>query len=200
MTFLPQFPELTPAMRSVLERMGRAGHAPLYGLPPQQARAAYEAGAGVLEVPRPALARVLGRTCRAEWTRLWTVKGTWWVTVVATVAQQQAAPPSLDALLNNVIDPNQIIGNGYQNIVVTTKDGRTLVGFMEARETTRLTLRDLTGQTTAVATEVLEQAGGKGRYVLNPAHGNDGHLLIYSQDGTAVWLPQVEAFFREVGF
>jgi acetyl esterase len=57
-TFLPQFPELTPAMRSVLERMGRAGHAPLYSLPPQQARAAYEAGAGVLEVPRPALARV----------------------------------------------------------------------------------------------------------------------------------------------
>ncbi len=31
-------------------------------------------------------ARVLGRTCRAEWTRLWTVKGTWWFTVVATVA------------------------------------------------------------------------------------------------------------------
>ena len=31
-------------------------------------------------------ARVLGRTCRAEWTRLWTVKGTWWFTVVAMVA------------------------------------------------------------------------------------------------------------------
>ncbi|HVE52654.1 MAG TPA: alpha/beta hydrolase, partial [Ramlibacter sp.] len=45
-------------MRSVLERMARAGHPPLYTLPPRQARAAYEAGAGVLEVPRPALARV----------------------------------------------------------------------------------------------------------------------------------------------
>ncbi|RYF19300.1 MAG: alpha/beta hydrolase [Comamonadaceae bacterium] len=45
-------------MRSVLERMARAGHAPLYSLPPREARAAYEAGAGVLEVPRPALARV----------------------------------------------------------------------------------------------------------------------------------------------
>lgn len=45
-------------MRSVLERMGRAGHVPLYALPPAQARAAYEAGAGVLEVPRPELARV----------------------------------------------------------------------------------------------------------------------------------------------
>lgn len=57
-TFLPQFPELTPAMRSVLQRMARAGHVPLYDLPPEQARAAYEAGAGVLEVPKPQLARV----------------------------------------------------------------------------------------------------------------------------------------------
>jgi acetyl esterase len=56
--FLPQFPELTPAMRSVLERMARARHVPMYALSPQQARAAYEAGAGVLEVPRPQLARV----------------------------------------------------------------------------------------------------------------------------------------------
>lgn len=45
-------------MRSVLERMARAGHVPLYELPPAQARAAYEAGAGVLEVPRPELERV----------------------------------------------------------------------------------------------------------------------------------------------
>jgi ABC-2 type transport system permease protein len=30
--------------------------------------------------------RVLARTCRAEWTRLWTVKGTWWLAAAATVA------------------------------------------------------------------------------------------------------------------
>jgi len=35
---------------------------------------------------------------------------------------------NLDALLANVIDPNQIIGNGYENINVSTKDGRTLAG------------------------------------------------------------------------
>lgn len=35
---------------------------------------------------------------------------------------------NLDALLVNVIDPNQIIGNGYENITVSTKDGRTLAG------------------------------------------------------------------------
>lgn len=35
---------------------------------------------------------------------------------------------NLDALLANVIDPNQIIGNGYENIIITTKDNRTLMG------------------------------------------------------------------------
>lgn len=35
---------------------------------------------------------------------------------------------NLDALLANVIDPNQIIGNGYENFTLATKDGRTLSG------------------------------------------------------------------------
>lgn len=35
---------------------------------------------------------------------------------------------NLDAILANVVDPNQIIGNGYENFTVSTKDGRTLAG------------------------------------------------------------------------
>ena len=49
---------LTPVMRQVLERMARAGRAPLHALTPDQARAAYEAGAGVLELTPHKLARV----------------------------------------------------------------------------------------------------------------------------------------------
>ncbi|MEZ5717497.1 MAG: alpha/beta hydrolase [Burkholderiaceae bacterium] len=45
-------------MRSVLQRMARAGRPPLHTLSPAAARAAYEAGSGVLEVDRAALARV----------------------------------------------------------------------------------------------------------------------------------------------
>ena len=45
-------------MRSVLERMDRAGYQPLYTQTPQQAKAAYEAGSGVLEVPKAPLPRV----------------------------------------------------------------------------------------------------------------------------------------------
>lgn len=49
---------LTPGMRGVLERMARAGRPPLHALSPDQARAAYEAGAGVLELSPHKLARV----------------------------------------------------------------------------------------------------------------------------------------------
>jgi len=49
---------LTPAMHHVLERMARAGHLPLHALTPQQARANYEAGAGVLDIPVHKLPRV----------------------------------------------------------------------------------------------------------------------------------------------
>ena len=45
-------------MHGVLERMAKAGHMPLHALTPTQARAAYTAGAGVLELPALSLARV----------------------------------------------------------------------------------------------------------------------------------------------
>jgi acetyl esterase len=54
---LAQHP-LTPAMRDVLRRMERAQRPHLHTLTPQQARAAYEAGAGVLEINKPQLPRV----------------------------------------------------------------------------------------------------------------------------------------------
>ena len=53
-----RIPPLTPKMAGVVERMARAGQPPLNALAPEDARAAYEKGAGVLEVPKPALARV----------------------------------------------------------------------------------------------------------------------------------------------
>jgi putative heme-binding domain-containing protein len=35
---------------------------------------------------------------------------------------------SLDSLLHNIIDPNQVIGRGYENVIISTKDGRTVAG------------------------------------------------------------------------
>ncbi|MET1114670.1 MAG: alpha/beta hydrolase [Comamonas sp.] len=49
---------LTAPMRDVIRRMERAARAPLHTLAPEAARAAYAAGAGVLEIAKPMLARV----------------------------------------------------------------------------------------------------------------------------------------------
>ena len=49
----PHTPRLTPAMRDVINRMERAARPAFDSLTPDQARAAYEAGAGVLEITRP---------------------------------------------------------------------------------------------------------------------------------------------------
>ena len=48
----------TPTMRLLLERMARAPYPPLHTLSAQAAKQAYEKAAGVLEVPKPQLARV----------------------------------------------------------------------------------------------------------------------------------------------
>jgi acetyl esterase len=57
---------LTPAMHGVLDRMARAGHMPLHALTPVQAREAYTAGAGVLDLPLHAMARVEDFTVAAR--------------------------------------------------------------------------------------------------------------------------------------
>ncbi|ACM33447.1 Alpha/beta hydrolase fold-3 domain protein [[Acidovorax] ebreus TPSY] len=54
----PHHARLTPQMRNVIDGMARAGRPPLHTLSPAQARAAYELGAGVLELPKAALPRV----------------------------------------------------------------------------------------------------------------------------------------------
>jgi putative heme-binding domain-containing protein len=47
---------------------------------------------------------------------------------------------SLEALLANVIDPNQIIGKGYENVEIETKDGRNLSGRIVEESDTRVKL------------------------------------------------------------
>ncbi|SEF32526.1 acetyl esterase [Variovorax sp. NFACC28] len=62
----PSGTRLTPKMASVIERMARAGHPPLDRQTPDEAKASYEKGAGVLEVPKPELARIEDLTIAAR--------------------------------------------------------------------------------------------------------------------------------------
>ncbi len=47
---------------------------------------------------------------------------------------------TLDALLANVIDPNQVIGKGYENVEVETRDGRSVSGRLIENSATQIKL------------------------------------------------------------
>lgn len=51
----------------------------------------------------------------------------------------------IDYLLLNIIDPNAIIGKDYQQTVVETKDGQTLVGIIGEQDASSVTLKSLAG-------------------------------------------------------
>jgi acetyl esterase len=57
---------LTPAMASIVSAMTRAKRPPFYSLTPKQARLAYEAGTGVLELPARPLAQLMDFTFPAR--------------------------------------------------------------------------------------------------------------------------------------
>lgn len=57
---------------------------------------------------------------------------------------------NLDAILSNVIDPNQIIGNGYENFTVSTKDNRTLMGRVTEDTPSHVKLQAIGGAETVV--------------------------------------------------
>ncbi|HRX53428.1 MAG TPA: c-type cytochrome, partial [Verrucomicrobiales bacterium] len=52
---------------------------------------------------------------------------------------------SLDQMLSNVLDPNLVIGNGYQARLVKTKDGRAIIGIPVEDNDQRLVLRPPAG-------------------------------------------------------
>jgi len=47
---------------------------------------------------------------------------------------------SLDALLANVIDPNQVVGQGYENVMIETKDGHIVSGRLVENSDSRVKL------------------------------------------------------------
>lgn len=47
--------------------------------------------------------------------------------------------------------------------------------------------------------EAFEASGGRGKLVMHPPHGNDGHLLFYVADAVPIWSKAMNDFFQEVG-
>jgi putative heme-binding domain-containing protein len=63
----------------------------------------------------------------------------------------------IDYLLQNILDPNAIIGKDYQQNLVETKDGQTLAGIMAGDDANTLTLKTLAGPVTIQKKEITKQ-------------------------------------------
>jgi putative heme-binding domain-containing protein len=68
----------------------------------------------------------------------------------------------LEALLLNVINPNAEIREGYENHVVTTKDGRTLTGFLADKDNQVIVLRGVDGASIVVAQSEIQEMKAAG--------------------------------------
>lgn len=62
----------------------------------------------------------------------------------------------IDYLVENVIDPNAVIGRDFQARIVVTNEGRVVTGLIEKESDTSLTIRTLTDSTTVAKQDIEE--------------------------------------------
>jgi len=60
----------------------------------------------------------------------------------------------LDYILQNIVDPNAIIGKDYQQTFVTTKDGQVVSGMLQADDASAVTLKTLAGAVTVQRVDI----------------------------------------------
>ncbi|MEO8428289.1 MAG: PVC-type heme-binding CxxCH protein [Verrucomicrobiota bacterium] len=68
----------------------------------------------------------------------------------------------LDNMLLNVVNPNAEIREGYENYFVTTKDGRTLSGFLADKDNRVLVLRGIDGENVTLPQEQIQEMKSAG--------------------------------------
>jgi putative heme-binding domain-containing protein len=72
----------------------------------------------------------------------------------------------LDTMLLNIVNPSAEIREGYENMTVETKDGRSLSGFLAEKYDDAIVLRDLAGQTTLIPKKEMVSMKAAGRSIM----------------------------------
>jgi putative heme-binding domain-containing protein len=68
----------------------------------------------------------------------------------------------LETMLLNIVNPNAEIREGYENYLVTTKDGRTLSGFLADKDNRVVVLRGIDGVNQVLAQEQIQEMKSAG--------------------------------------
>jgi len=74
----------------------------------------------------------------------------------------------LDTLMLGIVDPNAEIREGYESYSVTTRDGRSLVGFLVDRDPEVVVLRGLDGQNVSLRRDEIEEMQPTGQSLMPP--------------------------------
>lgn len=69
---------------------------------------------------------------------------------------------TLDALLTDILNPNQAIDNNYVNYVVTTKSGKTATGILAAETASSITLKRAEGQSDVILRTDIDEISSTG--------------------------------------
>jgi putative heme-binding domain-containing protein len=72
----------------------------------------------------------------------------------------------LETMLLNIVNPNAEIREGYENYLVTTKDGRSLSGFLADKDTRVVVLRGLDGVNLVLPQEQIQEMKPAGRSLM----------------------------------
>ena len=72
----------------------------------------------------------------------------------------------LGTMLISIIDPNAEIREGFEYVTLTTKDGRTLSGFLSDRDTQVTVLRGMDGQDISVRQSEIKNIAPMGRSLM----------------------------------
>ena len=83
----------------------------------------------------------------------------------------------LDTMLLNIINPSAEIREGYENFLLTTKDGRWASGFLVEQDKRAVMLRGLDGQDISFAREAIRELKAQGLSLM------PGGLLAGYNDG-----------------
>ena len=83
----------------------------------------------------------------------------------------------IDTMLLHIVNPSAEIREGYENFLLTTKDGRTVVGFLVEQDNQTVVLRGLDGQDISLERKDIKAMNAQG-VSLMPA----GLLTGYTDD------------------
>ncbi|MEX2670744.1 MAG: PVC-type heme-binding CxxCH protein [Phycisphaeraceae bacterium] len=72
----------------------------------------------------------------------------------------------LHALLRSIVDPNADVRDGYEGVIITTTDGRSMTGFLADQDDDTLVVRGLDGQDVALTLDQIADRRPLGRSLM----------------------------------